>query len=233
MFCMKQKMDTNKIQEIEQKLQYTFSNKKLLEQAFTHSSFANLENVEDNERMEFFGDAILEFLTSEYLFGNFTDSSEGDLSAMRARLVSAEALYPIVDKLELAQYLRIASNSGANGKLSHKTGANLFEAILCAIYMDGGLSQAREFVWRVMGRSLQDATSTLKKDSKTLLQEYCQKRKLSIEYKSIARQGPDNEPIFKYALYVDGKFASDGEGTSRKAAEQDAAHKIVTKWRIE
>lgn len=226
-------MDANKIQDIERKLQYTFSNKKLLEQAFTHSSFANLEKVDDNERMEFFGDAILEFISSEYLFTHFADSSEGDLSAMRAKLVSADGLYPIVKKLGLVQYLRISNNGGANSELSHKTEASLFEAILCAIYLDGGLSCAKEFALRVMDDGLRNAISALKKDSKTLLQEYCQKNKLSIQYKSVGRTGPDNRPTFRCALHVDGKVVSEGEGLSKKAAEQDAAHKIVTKWRID
>ena len=226
-------MNTIALQEIERQLQYTFKNKKLIEQAFTHSSFANLENVTDNERMEFFGDAILEFLSSEYLFSQFENRSEGDLSAMRAKLVSAEWLHPIIDKLGLLKYLQIASNSVSNGEFSHKTAANLFEAILCAIYLDGGLKPAREFVLRVMGDSLQNATDTLKKDSKTLVQEYCQKHKYAIEYKFVSRSGPDNKPIFRYALHVDGKLVSEGEGASKKAAEQDAARKIVKEWRID
>ena len=98
-------MEKSDLKEIERRLKYTFNNKKLIEQAFTHSSYANLENVADNERMEFFGDAILEFLSSEFLFTKFEESSEGDLSAMRAKLVSAEGLYPIVESLGLLQYL--------------------------------------------------------------------------------------------------------------------------------
>ena len=226
-------MDKHVLAEIERRLQYTFNNKKLVEQAFTHSSFANMENVEDNERMEFFGDAILEYLSSEYLYSNYESSSEGDLSAMRAKLVSAEGLYPIIDKLGLLQYLKIANNSASSGELSHKTAANLFEAILCAIYLDGGIDSAREFVLRVMGDSLHNATDVLKKDSKTLVQEYCQKHKYKLEYKFVARFGPDNKPIFRYALYVDGKRVAEGEGASIKAAEQDAASKIVKEWRID
>lgn len=226
-------MDANKIQEIEEKLQYTFKNKQLLEQAFTHSSYANVENVADNERMEFFGDAILEYLTSEYLYAYYTESSEGELSYMRAKLVSAEGLFPIVSNLDLTQHIRISSNWGGGGMPSRKTMANLFEAILCAIYLDGGMEKARDFVLRVMGDSLKNAISTLKKDNKTLLQEYCQKNRLSIEYRSVGREGPDNKPTFKYAIYIDGKFVSEGEGLTKKAAEQDAAHKIVTEWRID
>ena len=226
-------MDATRIQEIESKLAYTFGNKKLLEQAFTHSSYANQENVLDNERMEFFGDAILGYITSEFLFQNFEDCNEGSLSAMRSRLVSAENLSRVVNRLELVPYLQRVSGSGANDALSHKTEANLFEAVLCAIYLDGGVDSARDFVLRTMGDSLKSAAKTLKKDAKTLLQEYCQKRRYTIEYKSVERSGPDNKPIFKYALYINGEVVSYGEGASKKAAEQNAADKIVKEWRID
>ena len=226
-------MDSSKIRDIERKLQYTFNNKKLLEQAFTHSSYANQENVADNERMEFFGDAILGYITSEQLFDSFKNSSEGNLSAMRARLVSAESLRTIMDKLDLVQHLQMVNGSGANSELSHKIEANLFEAVLCAIYLDGGISCAKDFVLRTMGDSLRNAADTLKKDAKSLLQEYCQKNKYTLEYKSVGRSGPDNKPTFRYALYINGKEESIGEGASKKAAEQDAASKIVKKWRID
>ena len=225
-------MERKSLQQIESKLGYAFRNKKLLEQAFTHSSYANLQNVVDNERMEFFGDAILEYLSSEYLFSHFEYSSEGELSAMRAKLVSAEGLYQVVDKLELTQHLLIA-NTGVKGELSHKTAANLFEAILCAIYLDGGLDCARKFLLRVMSDRLENATDALKKDSKTMVQEYCQKHKYALEYRLVERCGPDNKPMFRYALLIDGKSVSVGEGSSIKAAEQDAARKIVEEWRID
>lgn len=221
------------ILEIESKLQYTFSNKKLLEQAFTHSSYGNQLNLADNERMEFLGDAILDYIVSEYLFASFESSAEGNLSAMRANLVSAESLFKIVDRLGLIQYLQVVIGSGANSELSHKIAANLFEAVLCAIYLDGGLPCARQFVLCSMGDSLRNASETLKKDAKTLLQEYCQKNKYSLEYRSVGRSGPDNKPTFRYALYVNGKAVSEGVGASKKAAEQDAASKIVKEWGIE
>ena len=225
-------MDASKIREIESKLQYVFVNKNLLEQAFTHSSYGNQENVADNERMEFLGDAILGYITSEQLFASFKNSSEGALSAMRAKLVSAESLSKIVVNLDLTRYLQMV-NGSIFGELSHKTEANLYEAILCAIYLDGGISPAREYVLRTMGDSLRDAQDTLRKDAKTMLQEYCQKRKYTLEYKSVGRSGPDNKPIFRYALYINGKSQSVGVGTSKKAAEQDAASKLVKEWGIE
>lgn len=226
-------MEKSEIQQIERKLQYTFKNKELIEQAFTHSSYGNLHNISDNERMEFLGDAVLGYITSELLYENFPHSSEGELSAMRSRLVSAESLSILVDKLDVVRHLQIVSGSGANSELSHKTEANLFEAILSAIYLDGGLPSARGFVLRTMSDSIKSASETLLKDSKTLLQEYCQKRRYTLEYRSVGRSGPDNKPTFKYEIYINGKAESIGVGASKKAAEQDAASKIVKEWRID
>ena len=221
-------MEKRIIGEIEKKLNYVFRDKRLLEQAFTHSSYANAENVADNERMEFFGDAILEYLSSEYLYERFDVCREGELSAMRAKLVSAEGLFPVVDKFGLTRYLR-----ALNGVPSHKTEANLYEAVLCAVYLDGGMQCAREFFLYSMSDSLQNALKALKKDGKTLLQEYCQKRKLSVEYKFVGREGPDNKPLFHCELFVNGKKEAEGNGLSKKAAEQDAANKLVENWRID
>ncbi len=220
-------MNGQTLNEIEVRLQYVFGNKRLLEQAFTHSSFANVENIPDNERMEFFGDAILEYLSSEYLYNRFPNRNEGELSAMRARLVSADGLYPIVDKLGLIGYLQTL-----NVELSHKTAANLFEAVLCAIYLDGGIKSARRFFLRTMKDRLQSADIFLIKDDKTLLQEYCQKNKMSLNYVFVDRDGPDNKPTFRYEIYINGKKEAEGIGPSKKAAEQAAANKLVTEWRI-
>lgn len=215
---------------IESKLNYTFKNKALLAQAFTHSSYANEQQVEDNERLEFVGDAILGYVVSEYLFDSYPDKSAGELSAMKARIVSADGLRPVVDKLALTEHLRVAN--GDVVKTSRKIAANLFEATLAAIYIDGGLPSARKFVLRVLKSSLSSVPTALK-DDKTLLYEYCQMKKLAIEYKLIERSGTDDKPNFRYALFVDGKQVSEGSGPNIKAAEQQAAHKIVEEWRID
>ena len=167
------------LSEIECKLNYTFNNKALLEQAFTHSSYANLEQIEDNERMEFLGDAILGYIVSEYLFARYSDKNAGQLSALKSHIVSADGLRPIVDKLGLLDHLRIVSGE-TNLQRSRKIAANLFEAILAAIYLDGGMSCAKQFVTNLLSDSLNNATITLK-DDKTLLYEYCQSKRLSIE----------------------------------------------------
>ena len=216
---------------IENKLNYTFRNKALLTQAFTHSSYANAERAEDNERMEFVGDAILGYIVTEYLFAHYSDKSAGELTAMKSRIVSSDGLRPIVDKLGLIEYLRVA-NGEVNVQKSRKIAANLFEAILAAIYLDGGLRCAREFVLKFLEQSLNDAAKVLK-DDKTRLYEYCQLKKLAIEYKLLERSGPDDKPSFRYALYVDGKQVAEGTGPNIKAAEQQAASKIVKEWRID
>ena len=216
---------------IESKLNYTFKNKSLLTQAFTHSSYANAEQVEDNERMEFVGDAILGYIVSEYLFAHNSDKSAGELSAMKSHVVSADGLRPVVDKLGLLEHLRVGSGE-LSVKRSRKIAANLFEAILCAIYLDGGLPSARQFVLNFLGDVLANAATAVK-DAKTLLYEYCQSKKLSIEYKLVERSGPDDKPSFRYALLIDGKQVAQGVGPNIKAAEQDAAHKIVEEWRID
>ena len=216
---------------VESKLNYTFKNKSHLVQAFTHSSFANVEHTEDNERMEFVGDAILGYVVTEYLFANFPDKSAGELSAMKSRIVSADGLRPIVDKLGLLEYLRVA-NGESNVKKSRKIAANLFEAVLCAIYLDGGMARARQFVLKFLAEPLSNAAKVLK-DDKTLLHEYCQLKKLALEYKLLERTGPDDKPSFRYALLIDGKEVAQGSGPNVKAAEQQAAHKIVVEWRID
>ena len=216
---------------VENKLNYTFANKALLQQAFTHSSYGNAFDTSDNERMEFVGDAILGYIVTEYLFAHYPDKTAGQLSAMKSRIVSADGLRPTVDKLLLLDHLRIA-NDEFSVKNSRKIAANLFEAILAAIYLDGGLSPAREFVLRVLSEPLSNAANDFK-DDKTRLHEYCQLNKLALEYKLIERSGPDDKPSFRYALIVDGKQVAEGIGASIKAAEQQAAHKIVEQWRID
>lgn len=218
---------------IEQKLGYAFHDKNLLLQAFVHSSFANAENIDDNERMEFFGDAVLGFLVSECIYAKYPNCNAGQLSKIRSHIVSAEGLRPVVDRLGILQDLLVANNSAKIRTLSKKIEANLYEAVLCAIYLDGGMEQARLFVTRTLKSSLENALDGIKKDYKTIVQEYCQERKWSVAYRLEERTGPDNKPTFTYSLWVDGKKVSVGSGSSIKNAEQDAASKIVKVWRID
>lgn len=224
-------MQRNEIARIEQKLGYVFKNKALLTQAFVHSSFANVENLADNERMEFLGDAVLDFIVADYFYAKHADFDAGQLSKARSLVVSSDGLRPVVDSLNILEHLRVAGNCNLRS-LSKKIEANLYEAVLCAIYFDGGMNAAKSFVMRTLKDNLDNARKYAVKDSKTLVQEYCQERKLKVEYKFENREGPDNKPTFYYSLWIDNKKVSDGVGSSIKNAERDAASKIVKDWRI-
>lgn len=224
------KMDTES--QIEQKIGYVFKNKELLRQAFVHSSYANEESIPDNERMEFFGDAVLEYISTEYLFSRYPRCDAGELSKLRSRVVSADGLRPIVDAMGIMDDLLVSDGAGKIKSLSKKIEANLYEAVLCAIYLDGGMDAAKKFVLKTLKKSMDNATLALKKDCKTVLQEYCQNNKWTIEYRCESKSGPDNKPKFVYSLWINGKKESDGYGASIKRAEQDAAAKVVNKWGI-
>ncbi len=226
-------MSPKRIAQIENILHYTFNNKELLERAFTHSSYAKLYDVEDNERMEFFGDAVLDMVVSEYLYRKYPRSSAGSLSTMRSKIVSADGLRPIVDDMGIMDFLLVGVGAEKIIASSKKIEANLYEAVVAAVYFDGGFKKAEKFILRTLKKSLEKLDRPQQKDSKTLLQEYCQKRKLPLpEYVLAERTGADNEPTYKYDLYIDGKYICSGKGASKKSAEQDAAKKLVTKWRI-
>ncbi|MBQ2804274.1 MAG: ribonuclease III [Clostridia bacterium] len=219
-------------QQIQQKLNYNFANLDLLEQAFVHSSYANERGVGDNERMEFLGDAILEYIVSEYIYNKYPNYDAGELSKLRSKIVSADGLRPVVQQLDIMQYLLLSTSAKKGAKQSHKMEANLYEAILCAIYIDGGMASAKNFVMQTLKPLMDQLQQLPQKDAKTMLQEYCQARRFSLQYKIVGKDGPDNKPVFTCELYVNGRMEFIGVGSSKKGAEQDAANKLVKKWRI-
>lgn len=225
-------MDNNELIEIQQAIGYKFKNIELLAQAFCHSSYARQHGTQDNERMEFFGDVVLEYIVSEYLFDKYPNFDQGQLSKVRALLVSADGLRPAVDRMDILRFLRVADNADRIKNISKKIEANLYEAVLCAVYKDGGMSAAKRFVLRTLKTELARVDKLQRKDAKSLLQEYCQQKRWTVAYKQISRTGPDNKPTYTSALYVNGEFVADGVGTSKKASEQCAAEKIVSKWGI-
>lgn len=220
-------------EKIERKLGYTFKNKAMLKHAFVHSSYANAQNIADNERLEFFGDAILEFIVSEYLYKKYPKCDAGELTKMRAELVSADGLRPVVEKLGILEDLLVYGTAAKIKNLSRKIEANLYEAVLCAIYIDGGLEAASKFVMKTLKKGLDNVLRKEKKDYKTRVQEYCQQKHWSVEYQLDIKTGPDNKPNFTYSLLVDGVPVSKGSGSSIKAAQQVAAQKLVEDWRID
>lgn len=231
-------MTDDKIVQIEKLLRYGFRNKQLLVAAFTHSSYANKhfaksnERIDDNERMAFFGDAILKTVIAEYLYHAFYFKDKGELSYMCSSLVSREGIAPVVEKLGLTKHLRIISASSA--ELSPHLCADLFEAVVAAIYLDGGFDSAKQFVLAAFDEQLRLVNDVERKDCKTLLQEHCQRNKLPMpEYRLVSRSGTDNNPVYEYEIYIDGEYMCGGSGTSKKSAEQDAAKKLIAKWRVD
>ncbi len=213
--------------ELEALLGHSFSKRALLEQAVTHRSFANEhanEGAEDNERLEFLGDAVLDLLIGHYLMETFPKFSEGELSMTRAQMVSEAGLTEVARELQLGSWLRLGKGeeqSGGRDKPSILSDA--LEAVVAALYLDGELSAAREFV-RLRFESHTPATPGMGADHKTRLQELVQSRwKMTPVYELVGESGPDHDKVFEVALIVDGTELSRARGRSKKVAEQRAA----------
>lgn len=222
------------IQAIENIIGYTFKNKALLVQAFTHPSYGHVSGMLDNDRMEFLGDAILDEIVSDYIYNAYPNLDAGDLTKLRATIVSAQGLKPVVGQMGLLKHLLVADGADVIKRLGKKIEADLFESVLGAIYLDGGYREAEKFVLDNLKHLLDDRVLEQgNKDYKTPLQEYCQSRKWTVDYRFVNQSGPQNKPLFTFALYINDEFCCEGCGLSKKMAQQDAAQKYCTKWRIE
>ncbi len=204
--------------EIEEKIGYTFQDKKLLKTAFTHSTYGNAHKVEDNERMEYLGDAVLELVVTEWQYKERLGAEEGVLTKERQRLVCEEALDEAVKRLQIEGYLL---KVGGNANVGKKTVSSLFETLVAAIYLDGGYESAKNFVLR-MGLAHEVADM---KNPKGLLQEYVQSKGGKLPVYRVEKKGKDNAPIFYCEGEAMGKKAV-GDGRSKRQAEQDAAAKL-------
>lgn len=215
---------------IEQNIQYTFKNKALLKQAMSHSSFTNemkRKGFENYERLEFLGDAVLELITSEFLFEKYKDSHEGDLTKLRASIVCEFTLSDISRKLKLGEYVLLGRGEAqTGGKDRNSILCDLFESVLGAIYLDGGMECARAYVTRFLLSDINH--KTLYYDSKTTLQEMVQKDgKGEISYELLEESGPDHEKKFVVQVVIDGVPAARGSGKSKKDAQKMAAHNAI------
>ena len=207
--------------EIEEKLGYVFRDKDLLEVAFTHSTYANARGGRDNERMEFLGDSVLQLIVTEWLYQKDPSAQEGAMTKTRQKYVCEEALDEAVRYLDLARYLQI---EGGKENVGKKTVSSIFEAVLAAIYLDGGYGEAKKFVLERAG--LKETEN--KKNPKSALQEYLQKQgKAPPVYKS-NKEGKDNAPVFYCVATADGEEGN-GEGKNKKQAEEIAATELLKK----
>jgi len=212
-------------------IKYQFKDIELLEQSLLHSSYANENGIEkesNNERLEFLGDAVLEIITSDYLFRKYPDMLEGELTKLRASIVCEPTLASFAKKIKLGDFILLGKgeeNSG--GRKRSSVLSDTVEAVIGAIYLDGGLMKARDFVVELF---LDDLDNTkLFVDSKTHLQELIQKfSDQPVEYIIIEENGPDHDKEFKVAVNHLGKSIGEGSGRSKKAAEQKAAFNAIT-----
>ena len=227
----------------EERLGYKFSARELLDRALTHSSAVpELRSMgadeavsallpRDNERLEFLGDAVLELLTSEHLLVAFPEWSEGQLSKSRARIVNTSSLESAARRLRLGEHLRLGRGEEKTGGREKQTLlADAFEAVVAAVYLDGGLGAAREVLQRVLfEQALEERGERISEsDRKSALQELLQGRgRAPAEYRVAGESGPDHQKVFQIEVWIDGERIATGEGSTKKEAEQRAARSAL------
>ena len=216
--------------ELEQTIDYTFKNKALLQTALTHSSYANEKCAGTlyNERLEFLGDSVLGIITAEYLFSNHRDFPEGELTKVRAALVCEKALHCFAEEISLGQYLYLGKGElRTGGRNRPSILADAFEALIAAIYLDGGMEQAKKFVLHFV-TAAQNGAIEMNDDYKTKLQEIIQKNpEERIEYVILEEKGPDHDKRFVVAVKLNSNIIGEGIGRSKKQAEQRAAKEAL------
>ncbi len=220
--------------DAQQAIGYRFSRPALLAEALTHKSYVNEQKDgggEDNERLEFLGDAVLSLIISEHVVAALPDASEGELSKLKARLVSEVSLAKAARSLGLGPLLRLGRGEELNhGRDKNSLLANAFEAVLAAIYLDGGLDAARTFAVRACAGELTQLGNAVEAqgDYKTRLQEWCQKRYETLpQYVTVRESGPDHQKLFEVQVTILGDIAGAGAGRTKKEAEQVAAKQAV------
>ena len=215
------------IKDLEAAIGYRFKNISLLQNALAHSSYANErwhDSLKSNERLEFLGDSILGMVTAEYLYRNFPDRPEGDLTRMRADMVCERALAVVADRIDLGRHL-LLGNGEETGGGRHRDSilADAVESVIAACFLDGGMESARQFIntfvlTEVPVKKLRNA------DYKTALQELVQQKKNQIlSYAMVGESGPDHDKQFRVEVSLNGRVVGEGIGSSKKRAEQAAA----------
>ena len=219
--------------KIEEQIGYKFKNKDLLKTALSHSSYANENHTRNNERLEFLGDSVLSIIVSDYIFKKMENVDEGDLSRFRATLVCEHSLAEISKKISLCELIFLGrGEEKTGGRRRPSIISDAFEALLGAIYLDGGMDIARTWLLSLMeDRILETLTGRLYRDYKTTLQEIVQKDgKSFVSYKTIAENGKEHDKSFKVEVYINNNPMCVAEGRSKKEAEQAAAKATIEKY---
>ncbi len=220
-------MNFNKLEE---NIGYTFKNKELLKNALTHTSYAYENNVQSNEKLEFLGDSILEFLSSKYLYGKYKKLKEGEMTKVRATVVCEDSLYKIALKHNFSDFLYLGkSESSNNAHLSKAILADSVEALIAAIYLDSGLECAEKFIIENLKEPIEIATKNVgNKDYKTVLQEKLQIHgNVEIKYYITKESGPDHDKEFESKVECNGKVLGKGKGKTKKESEMMAAKAAI------
>ncbi len=216
---------------LEENLRYEFKNKKLLINALTHSSYANeaRDGVSSNERLEFLGDSVLSIVVSEYIYKEFNNLPEGELTKLRASLVCEKSLCQFSRELDLGKYLRLGKGEDkGGGRERDSILADAFEAVLAAMYLDGGFNVAKNHVMRFIKNELKHTDDEVFKDYKTALQEIIQKNpEESVTYILTKETGPDHDKVFEVEVRLNSNTIGKGMGKNKKQAEQSAAKEAL------
>lgn len=214
------------MKSLEEKIQYHFQNSMLLELAMSHTSYANeLKGKESNERIEYLGDAVLELISSEYIYKTYPKLPEGEMTKTRAYAVCEDSLAIVANKYSFSDFLRVGKcESMTNGKYRNSILADAVEATIGAIYLDGGYEKARDFILPNIIPQIEEYIKNGNRDYKTQLQERLQVHgEVKIEYRLVGEKGPDHAKTFDVEVYCNQILLGSGEGKSKKDAEMNAA----------
>ena len=218
----------------EEKLGYVFKDKMLLRKCFTHSSYANEHNQENNERLEFFGDAILEFVVTEYLFSHYSED-EGCLTDKRKEIVSNENLLRVAKNLGIKDFVLLGNGQGKSTNKNIKLYSSVYEAIVAGIYKDGGILAVKKFINNTLiadykKNKAKKCDNKKLSSYKSLFQYFVQKNKLgSISYETLSKIGPDHLPEFRVGAMLNNQKIAEGKGHSKREAEALAAKNALSK----
>jgi len=220
-------MDLSILEKIKQ---YEFKNKELLKKALTHTSYANENHIESNEKLEFLGDSILEFISSKYIYNNFSFLKEGEMTKVRAAVVCEKSLHKIALRHNFSDFLYLGKSQIMSGETKRPAIlADSVEAVIAAIYFDSDLGQAEKFIVENLKDEIEIASKNVgMKDYKTVLQEKLQIHgEVNIKYSIIKEKGPDHDKTFVAQVSCNGKNLAIGEGKNKKTAEMNAAQKAL------
>lgn len=229
-------MNNFNLSNVEKNLKINFNNKRIIQTAFTHSSYAKqFKESQYNERLEFLGDSVLQLTITEYLFSNYKNKLEGELTRLRSLIVCENSFYNVARKLGISDFIMMSKGeelTGGRDRISIQ--ADAVEAIIAAIYIDKGLEVAKEFILTNFNDIIKKAIDNkIILDFKTKLQEYLQKDgDIDINYELYKHEGPPHRRKFFVNLYVEGKLLGSGEGYSKKEAEQNAAKEALIKLEV-